>query len=74
MPLLNWLPIKLSINILQWQYFSWLLENEGMGSRWNQLAAIDRIREHQLQAKIAMEFNNFDDPLNLDPTHLYLKI
>ena len=26
--------------------------------------------EHWLQAKIAMEFNNFDGPLNLDPTHI----
>ena len=32
--MLNWLPVKLSINILQWQYFSASLENGGMGSQW----------------------------------------
>ena len=30
--------------------------------------------EDQLQAKIAMEFNNFEGPLNFNPTLLYLKI
>ena len=34
----NWVPVKLSINILQRQYFHGSLENGGMGSRWNPVA------------------------------------
>ena len=77
MPHNNWVPVKLSINILQWQYFvaPWKME------KW----AHDGIHRHQVSTfvyvvviinqklknkewnilNIGMEFNNFEGPFNL---------